>query len=54
MDDMAQSAGFILKLDVLHILRQLAALEDGEVQATLQAMQDKKARKHKKSARNKA
>lgn len=51
MDDMAQNAGFILKLDVLHILRQLAALEEGEVQATLQAMQAKKSKKGKKSAR---
>lgn len=48
IDKMAKSAGFILDLDVMHILQQIAQLNDEEIGRTLQEIQAKKQKKSKK------
>lgn len=45
VDTMAKNARFILHLDVMHILQQIAQLSDDEIQRTLSELQAKKQKK---------
>lgn len=42
IDSMAKNAHYILNIDVMHILQQIAQLNDGEIQRTLAELQQKK------------
>lgn len=48
IDDMAKNADFILDLDVLHTLHQMARLDDNEIQRTLAQLQAKKSKRKAK------
>ncbi|ELA09143.1 glycerol-3-phosphate acyltransferase [Moraxella macacae 0408225] len=48
IDIMAKNADFILDLDVLHILHQMARLDESEIQRTLHQLQAKKSKRKNK------
>lgn len=41
IDSMAKNAHYILNIDVMHILQQIAQLNDSEIQRTLAELQQK-------------